>query len=65
MFIPESYLFVVGGENHEHAIDTVELISVKGPLPERLRGRKNFPVKITGAAGITLGECTWKIIHII
>ena len=54
------FLMIVGGrgENGDH-LDTVELksLSPDAPLPECLRSpRGNFPTKLRGAVGISLGE---------
>ena len=39
--------------------DTVDLLSFKGPLPQRLMsGRSNFPIKIRGAVGTILGDAS-------
>ena len=50
---------MVGGANIG-ALDTVELLGIKGPLPDRLKSRRlsKFPVKIGGAAGATLGDAS-------
>ena len=59
ILVSEHYLLVVGGFDGND-LDTVELKSTKGPLPERLKSRllSNFPVKIWAAAGATLGDAS-------
>ena len=60
MLVSEYYVLVMGGYDYKSELDTVELISTKGPLPDRLKSRNlsNFPVKMRGAAGATLGDAS-------
>ena len=55
--VPLTDLLVVGGDNKGDALDTVESISTDSSLPHR-RSLSNFPVKIWGAAGATLGDAS-------
>ena len=50
----------IGGPNDHVPTDTVELLGIKGPLPDGLKSNRlsKFPVKIGGAAGATLGDAS-------
>ena len=67
MLVSEYYLLVVGGNDgnrFENNLDTVELISTKRHLPDRLKSRRlsNFPIKMRAAAGATLGDSSLPLI---
>ena len=49
---------VIGGSNDTHGgnLDTVDLLSFNGSLPDKLKSTNNFPVAIAHAVGATLGD---------
>ena len=49
---------VIGGSNDTHGgnLDTVDLLSFNGSLPDKLKSTNNFPVAVSTAVGATLGD---------